>query len=112
MIIVANLVQKKNNRCNLCTHAFYKLGFNLKKQSQKKVLKLLSKEKVNCSIGWCKEIYKEKIFKKINFRQKFLPQNAHKLGIKSIGIPIYPNISKNKLHNNLSRIKKVFDQLI
>ena len=51
-------------KCNKCTHAFYRLNLFINKGTieQLKLIEQLNKNKINCSIGSCPEIYREKIW--------------------------------------------------
>ncbi len=60
---------KKSNKC---VHSYYKLSLfiNKNKINQIKLIKQLNKNNVDCGVGSCPEIYREKIFKKLKFFPK------------------------------------------
>ena len=62
-------LRTSNRSCNKCKHAFYRLNLNVNKEKIKK-LKLiqdLQNKKIDCGVGSCPEIYREKVFKKSQF---------------------------------------------
>jgi len=106
---------KKNKiKCNKCTHSFYRLNLfiNKKKINQIKLIELLNKNKIECSVGSCPEIYREKIFKKLGLYQKKRLQNAKLLGETSIMFPINPHKSLVKIKSEINVIKKVLNKYL
>ncbi len=107
------LIKVKKN-CNKCTHAFYRLNLfinniNIK---QLKLIEQLNKIKINCGVGSCPEIYREKIFKKHKFYPKKRLLNAKLLGETSIMFSINPNVSVTKIKNDINSIKKVLNKYL
>jgi len=104
--------KEKRNVCNNCKHAFYRLNFfiNNKKIKQTKLIEQLNKNKINCGVGSCPEIYREKVFKKFNaYPQKRL-QNAKFLGETSIMFPINPFRNIKEVKSEIISIKKIFNK--
>ena len=100
--------------CNKCKHAFYKLNLyiNPKKVNQIKLIKELNKNKIQCGVGSCPEIYREKVFKKYKSQPKFRLQNAKKLGETSLVFPINPFKKLQFIKKEIFLIKKFFFGLI
>ena len=100
--------------CNKCIHAFYKLNLyiNPKKVNQIKLIKELNKNKIQCGVGSCPEIYREKVFKKYKSQPKFRLQNAKKLGETSLVFPINPFKKLQLIKKEIFLIKKFFFGLI
>jgi len=102
--------QKKNKKkYNQYLHAFYRLNLfiNKNKIKQNKLIQQLNKNKIDCGVGSCPEIYREKIFKKLKFYPKKRLLNAKLLGETSIMFRInpYKNLAKIKLEiNSIKRI--------
>jgi dTDP-4-amino-4,6-dideoxygalactose transaminase len=65
----------------------------------------LNKKKINCGVGSCPEIYREKYLKSLKFIQKKDYLNAKLLGETSIMFPINPNKNYAKIKLKLN-IKK------
>jgi len=106
---------KKNiENCNKCVHSFYRLNLfvNKKKINQIKLVELLNKKMIDCSIGACPEIYREKIFKKYKLSPKKRLSNAKLLGETSIVFPINPQKSLNKVNLEIMYIKKILSKFI
>jgi len=95
-------------------HSFYRLNLfvNKKKINQIKLVELLNKKMIDCSIGACPEIYREKIFKKYKFSPKKRLSNAKLLGETSIVFPINPQKSLNKVNLEIMYIKKILSKFI
>ena len=100
---------KENKKCNECIHAFYRLNLfvNKKKISRNVLLKKLIKNKINCGVGSCPEIYREKVFKKLKPYSKIRLPNAKMIGQTSISFPINPYIKISKIKSDVRLIKKV-----
>ena len=106
--------KKNEKKCNKCLHAFYRLNLfiNKNKIKQIKLIKQLNKNKINCSVGSCPEIYREKIFKKLKFYPKQRLLNAKLLGKSSIMFPIDPGKSMAKVKTEINSIKKILNKYL
>jgi dTDP-4-amino-4,6-dideoxygalactose transaminase len=106
--------KQKEKSCAQCRHAFYRLNLfiNLKKINQIKLIKHLNKNNINCSVGSCPEIYREKIFKKLKFYPKKRLANAKLLGETSIMFPIDPGRSMAKVKTEINSIKKILNKYL
>jgi dTDP-4-amino-4,6-dideoxygalactose transaminase len=98
-------------KCNKCIHAFYRLNLfiNKKKINQIKFIDQLNSNKIDCSVGSCPEIYRQKIFKKLKFYPKKRLSNAKLLGDTSISFPINPNRNLKKIKSDINSIKKILN---
>ena len=107
-------VAQNKTSCKFCKHAFYRLNLfiNKKKINQIKLIEQLNRNKVNCIVGPCPEIYREKVFKKYDFTQKYRLNNAKYLGETSLVFPINPHISIKDYMKDLSIIIKCLDKYI
>ena len=106
---------KKNlKKCNQYIHAFYRLNLfiNKNKIKQNNLLQQLNKNKINCGVGSCAEIYREKIFKKSKFYPKKRLVNAKLLGETSITLPINPNIALAKVKSEISFLKRILNKYL
>jgi len=105
-------LKQNAKKCYQCKHAFYRLNLFIdnNKINQIKLIELLNKNKIECSVGSCPEIYREKIFKKLKLYPKKRLQNAELLGKISIMFPIDPHKSLNKIKSEISNIKKILNQ--
>jgi dTDP-4-amino-4,6-dideoxygalactose transaminase len=112
---VQSYTLKKNlKKCNQYIHAFYRLNFfiNKNKIKQNRLIQQLNKKKIDCGVGACPEIYREKIFKKLKiFKNKRL-NNAKLLGNTSITFPINPNRNLNKIREEISIVKNLLKKYI
>ena len=106
--------KKNEKKCNKCLHAFYRLNLfiNKNKINQIELIKQLNKNKINCSVGSCPEIYREKIFKKLKFYPKKRLSNAKLLGEISIMFPIDPARSMAKVKTEINSIKKILNKYL
>jgi dTDP-4-amino-4,6-dideoxygalactose transaminase len=106
--------KQNEKKCNKCMHAFYRLNLfiNKNKIRQIKLIKQLNKNKINCSVGSCPEIYREKIFKKLKLFPKKRLSNAKLLGETSIMFPIDPNRSMAKVKTEINSIKKILNKYL
>ena len=106
--------KQNKKKCNKCMHAFYRLNLfiNKNKIKQIKLIKQLDKNKINCSVGSCPEIYREKIFKKLRFYPKKRLANAKLLGETSIMFPIDPGRSIAKVKTEINSIKKILNEYL
>ena len=104
-------LKKNAKKCNKCTHSFYRLNLfiNKKKINQIKLIEQFNKNKIECGVGSCPEIYQEKIFKKLKLYPRKRLQNAKLLGETSIMFPINPNKSLTKIKAEINSIKKVLN---
>jgi dTDP-4-amino-4,6-dideoxygalactose transaminase len=104
-------IKQQEKSCNKCIHAFYRLNLFINKNNikQSSLLKKLKKNKINCGVGSCPEIYREKIFKKFKFYPKKRLSNAKLLGKMSIMFPINPNRDLRKIKLEINSIKKILN---
>ena len=107
-------LKEYKKKCNKCTHSFYRLNLFIDKNyiDQNELIKRLHAKKINCGVGSCPEIYKEKIFGKFNLFQKKRLSNAKLLGEISLTFPINPYQDIDKIKFDIRIIKKIFDQYI
>ena len=107
-------LKKNEKKCNKCAHSFYRLNLfiNKKNINQIKLIEQFNKNKIECGIGSCPEIYREKIFKKLKLHPKKRLQNAKLLGKTSIMFPINPYKSLIKIKPEINLIKKILDNYI
>ena len=100
--------------CNKCIHAFYRLNLfiNKNKINQNKLILKLNERKINCGVGSCPEIYREKIFKKMKLSPKKRLSNAKLLGETSLSFPINPNKTSKQVMYEINVIKKILDKFI
>jgi len=106
--------KKNKKKCNKCPHAFYRLNLFINKNKIKQIelINQLNKNKINCSVGSCPEIYREKIFKKFKFSPKQRLPNAKLLGETSLMFPIDPARSMAKVKTEINSIKKIFNKYL
>ena len=107
--------QKKNSKkYNQHLHAFYRLNLfiNKNKIKQNKLIQQLNKNKINCGVGSCPEIYREKIFKKLKFYPKKRLINAKLLGETSIAFPIDPYRALTKIKLEINSIKRILNKYL
>ena len=106
----------KNNKKSRtrCVHAFYRLNLfiNKNKINQIKLIEELNKKKVDCGVGPCPEIYREKIFKKFKFYPKKRLINARLLGETSITFPINPHKSLTQIKKEILKTKRVLKKYL
>jgi len=109
-----NILKIPDFKSVTCTHAYYRLNLFLNKDkvNQEKLIKKIKKNNINCGVGSCPEIYREKIFKKLNFYPKKRLLNAKLLGETSIMFPINPYKSLTKIKSEINTIKKIFNKYI
>ena len=107
-------LKKVKTLCNQCKHAYYRLNLFIqnKKINQIKLIEDLNKKKVNCNVGSCPEIYREKIFRKLSLHPKKRLKNAKLLGETSIMFPINPNESIFKIKSEINSIKKILSKYV
>ena len=107
-------LKKSNKSCNKCTHAFYRLNMfiNINKVKQIELIKQFNKNNIDCSVGSCPEIYREKIFRKLKFYPKKRLPNAKLLGKTSIMFPINPYKSLMKIKSEINSIKKILNKYL
>ena len=70
------------------------------------------KKKIDCGVGSCPEIYREKVFKKSKFYSKKRLLNAKLLGESSIAFPINPHKPLLKIKKEISIISKVIKKFL
>jgi dTDP-4-amino-4,6-dideoxygalactose transaminase len=106
--------KRNNTKCNKCTHAFYRLNLyiNPRKINQNKLIKDMNRNNINCIVGSCPEIYREKIFHKLNLSPKKRVVNAKLLGETSVTFPIIPYKSLRKIKSEINVIKKILKKYI
>jgi len=106
--------KKNEKKCNKCLHAFYRLNLFINKNKIKQIelIEQLNKNKINCSVGSCPEIYREKIFKKLKLCPKKRLLNAKLLGGSSIMFPIDPTRSMAKVKTEINSIKKILNKYL
>ncbi len=104
----------QEQKCTKCIHAYYRLNLflNDKKVNQIKLIQRLNKNKIECNVGPCPEIYKEKIFKKLKVSPKKKLINAKLLGKRSISFPINPFKSLKKINYEINSIRKILNKYI
>ena len=107
-------LKQSKKSCNKCLHAFYRLNLfiNKKKVKQIQLIEQFNIKKINSSVGSCPEIYREKIFKKLNFFPKKRLSNAKILGETSIMFPINPNKTLSKIKSEINSIKKILNRYL
>ena len=107
-------IKTKKQNCIKCRHAFYRLNLfiNKNKINQKILLNQLAKNKINCGVGSCPEIYNEKVFRKLKLTPKKRLPNAKLLGETSIMFPINPYKSLIKIKSEISSIKKILNNFL
>ena len=107
-------LKQNSKKCYKCTHAFYRLNLfiNKNKIKQNKLIQQLNKNKINCGVGSCPEIYREKVFKKLKLYPKKRLPNAKLLGETSIMFPINPNKSEREVKSEINLIKKIFNRYV
>ena len=95
-------------------HAFYRLNLfvNKNKIKQNKLIQQLQKNKIDCGVGSCPEIYREKIFRKLKLYPKKRLTNTKLLGQTSIMFPIDPNKSLLKIKAEILIIKNVLSKFL
>ncbi len=104
---------KSNLKSHFCLHAFYRLNFFInKKKNQNKLITELNKKKIQCGVGSCPEIYREKVFVKSGFYPKKRLPNAKLLGETSIMFPINPYRSLVKIKKDIIIIKRILNKFI
>jgi dTDP-4-amino-4,6-dideoxygalactose transaminase len=105
-------VIKIKNSCNKCRHAYYRLNLFVNKNviNQNKLIEQFTKKKINCKVGSCPEIYREKIFKKFKFFPKKRLLNAKLLGETSIVFPINPNRALINVKAEINSIKNILNK--
>jgi dTDP-4-amino-4,6-dideoxygalactose transaminase len=103
-----------SQKCGKCVHAFYRLNLfiNKNKVKQIKLIEQFNKKKIDCGVGSCPEIYREKIFKKLKFYPKKRLLTAKLLGETSITFPINPNKNLKKINSEINSIKKILNNYI
>ena len=80
--------------------------------NQMKLIEHLNINKIDCGVGSCAEIYREKIFRKLKFYPAKRLHNAKLLGKTSIMFPINPYKSISKIKLEIHSIKKILDKYL
>jgi dTDP-4-amino-4,6-dideoxygalactose transaminase len=104
----------EKKKCNKCTHSFYRLNLFLNKNKikQNEILNEFNNKNIDCGVGPCPEIYREKIFKKLNISPKKRLSNAKDLGETSIMFPINPYKSMKKIKSEINSIRKILNRYL
>ena len=76
------------------------------------MIQQLNNNKIDCGVGSCPEIYKEKIFKKFKFFPKKRLPNAKLLGETSITFAINPFKSLTKIKSEINSIKRILNNYL
>ena len=107
-------IKNKTKKYNKYLHAFYRLNLFLNKNKIKqiKLIEQLNKNRINCGVGSCPEIYNEKIFRKLKLNPKKRLPNAKSLGETSISFFIDPYKSLKKIKSEISLIKKFLNNYL
>ena len=107
-------LKNKIRECNKCLSAYYRLNLfvNINKINQIKLIELFNKNGIDCRVGSCPEIYREKLFKKIKFYSKLKLANANLLGKSSIMFPINPNKSLSLVKKEIKKIRKILQKIV
>ncbi len=109
-----NSIKNKLKKNDIFLHAFYRLNLfiNNNKIKQDKLIKYLKKNKINCGVGSCPEIYREKIFKRLKHFPKKRLSNAKLLGETSITFPINPYKPLKKIKKDIYLLNKTLKKFI
>mgnify|MGYP006075360503 FL=1 len=109
-----SLNKKYKKLSSKSTHAFYRLNLfiNKDKVNQLKLLEQFNQKKIDCGVGSCPEIYREKVFKKFKLYPKKRLTNAKLLGETSITFPIDANRKLTKVKREILLIKRIFNKYI
>ena len=107
-------LKQNSKKCNKCVNAYYRLNLfiNKNKINRIKLLDQLNKNKIECSVGSCPEIYREKIFKKLKLSPKKRLHNAKLLGETSIMFPINSYKSSTKIKSEINSIKEILNKYL
>ena len=107
-------LKQNQKKCNKCKHSFYKLNLfiNKNKINQMKLIKQFNKNNIDCGVGSCPEIYREKIFKKLNFYPRKRLINAKLLGETSLSFRINPSRIILDIKIEINNIKKILNKYI
>jgi dTDP-4-amino-4,6-dideoxygalactose transaminase len=106
-------LKQQLKKCTKCIHAFYRLNLFFNKNiKQIKILQKLNSNKINCGVGSCPEIYREKVFQKLKYFPKNRLKNAKLLGQTSLMFPINPHKSHILIKEEILKIKKIFNQYL
>ena len=104
----------REKTCKKCLNAFYRLNLYLKSTNinQIKLINTLNKKKINCSVGSCPEIYREKVFKNFKLYPKKRLSNAKSIGESSLMFPINPYRDVKKIKFEINLIKEVLNKFL
>ena len=92
-------------------YIFLNFKFIKKRWTREVILKHLNKMGIECDVGSCPEIYREKYLrsKKLNFPKKL--KNANFIGNNSISFKVHPDIYKNHFFMKLKKLKSFFKNI-
>ena len=92
-------------------YIFLNFKFIKRKWTREMILKHLNQVGIECDVGSCPEIYKEKYLKskKLNFPKKL--KNANFLGRNSISFKVHPDIYKNNFFTKLKKLNSFFKNI-
>ena len=107
-------IKNKTKEYSKYLHAFYRLNLFLNKNKIKQIkfIEQLNKNRIDCGVGSCPEIYNEKIFKKLKLSPKKRLPNAKLLGETSISFLINPFKSLEKIKSEINLIKKILNNYL
>ena len=106
-----NIYYFKNSKNTKSSYYRFNLVIDNKKKKSKLRDKLLiefSKIGILCRVGSCPEIYKEKIFKNIDYKPKCKLLNAELVGSNSLSFQVDQTISKTQMQLIANKIRKIF----
>ena len=87
-------------------YIFVNKNLLLKKWSREKIILRLNDFGIKAKSGSCPEIYREKAFKKLNYKNLKL-KNARQLGDESIAFEVHPNLTQKEIFYICDTITKV-----
>ena len=106
----------KNNlkNCKSCTNAFYRLNLlvNKNKINQTKLLSDLKDKNIDCGVGSCPEIYREKIFTKLNAIPKKRLNKAKELSEINIMFRINPYKTLARVKYEIKLIQNILNKYL
>ena len=106
-----NIYYFKNSKNTKSSYYRFNLVIDNKKKKSKLRDKLLiefSKIGILCRVGSCPEIYKENIFKNIDYKPKCKLLNAELVGSNSLSFQVDQTISKTQMQLIANKIRKIF----
>ena len=107
-------LKQKLMECNKCKHSFYRLNLyiNKNKINQLKLIKELNNKGINCNVGSCPEIYREKIFRKLKHNPKKRFLNSKLLGETSLVFVINPYKKREKHKSDIIHVKNILNKYL